>query len=178
MCSPPRRFGSASRSTLRITVDGSLGAGVTAKDIILAIIARIGTAGATGHVIEYAGSAIRALSIEGRLTLCNMSIEAGARAGMVAPDETTFAYLHGRANAPEGRDWDAALVRWRALPTDPGARFDREVCARCRGHRADGHLGHQPGGRAADHRPRPRSRQLKPTPSAATACAARSTTWG
>ncbi len=114
-------------ATLRITVDGRLGEGVTAKDVILANIARIGAAGATGHVIEYAGAAIRGLSMEGRLTLCNMSIEAGGRAGMVAPDETTFAYLHGREFAPKGEAWDAAVARWRALPSDPGAAFDAEV---------------------------------------------------
>jgi 3-isopropylmalate/(R)-2-methylmalate dehydratase large subunit len=113
--------------TLRITVDGALGPGVTAKDVILAIIARIGAAGATGHVIEYAGSSISGLSIEGRLTLCNMSIEAGGRAGMVAPDDTTFAYLHGRPYAPKGAAWDEAVARWRALPSDAGAAFDREV---------------------------------------------------
>ena len=113
--------------TLRIEIDGTLPAGVTAKDVILTIIARIGAAGATGHVTEYAGSAIRGLSMEGRLTLCNMSIEAGGRAGMVAPDDTTFDYLHGRPYAPKGADWDAALGRWRRLPTDPGAMFDREV---------------------------------------------------
>jgi 3-isopropylmalate/(R)-2-methylmalate dehydratase large subunit len=113
--------------TLRITVDGRLAPGVTAKDVILAIIAEIGTAGATGHVIEYAGSAIRALTMEGRLTVCNMSIEAGARAGMVAPDDTTFEYLAGREYAPRGADWDRALAIWRTLPSDEGARFDREV---------------------------------------------------
>ena len=111
--------------TMRITVDGTLGEGVTAKDVILAIIARISAAGATGHVIEYAGSVIRGLSMEGRLTLCNMSIEAGGRAGMVAPDETTFAYLKGRPYAPE--DWDEAVERWKRLPSDPGAVFDAEV---------------------------------------------------
>ena len=111
--------------TMRITVDGVLGPGVTAKDVILHIIATIGTAGATGHVIEYAGSTIRDLSIEGRLTLCNMSIEAGARAGMVAPDEKTFAYLAGRPGAPA--DWDRAVARWRDLHSDPGAVFDTEV---------------------------------------------------
>ena len=113
--------------TLRVTVDGRIPEGVTGKDIILAIIARIGTAGATGHVIEYAGSAIRALSMEGRMTVCNMSIEAGARAGMVAPDEATFQYLAGREYAPKGADWDRALAYWRTLPTDDDARFDREV---------------------------------------------------
>jgi 3-isopropylmalate/(R)-2-methylmalate dehydratase large subunit len=113
--------------TLRVTVDGKLGRGVSGKDVILAIIAKIGTAGATGHVIEYAGTAIRALSLEGRLTICNMSIEAGARAGMVAPDETTFQYLAGREYAPKGPDWDKALGLWRSLPSDEGAHFDREV---------------------------------------------------
>ena len=113
--------------TLRVTVDGRIPAGVTGKDIILAIIARIGTAGATGHVIEYAGPAIRALSVEGRMTVCNMSIEAGARAGMVAPDDTTFQYLAGREYAPKGENWDRALAYWRMLPTDEGSRFDREV---------------------------------------------------
>ena len=112
---------------MRITVDGALAAGVTGKDVILAIIAAISAAGATGHVIEYAGSAIRGLSMEGRLTLCNMSIEAGGRAGMVAPDETSFAYLKGRPYAPAGPAWDAAVARWRRLPSDPGAVFDREV---------------------------------------------------
>lgn len=112
---------------MRITVDGRLGEGITGKDVILAIIARIGAAGAVGHVMEYAGSAIRGLSMEGRLTLCNMSIEAGGRAGMVAPDETTFAYLEGRPFAPKGEDWSKALTLWKSLPTDDGATFDREV---------------------------------------------------
>ena len=113
---------------MRIVVDGALGHGVHAKDVILAIIARIGTAGGVGHVVEYAGSTIRALGIEGRLTICNMSIEAGARAGMVAPDETTFAYLHGRPYAPKGPDWDTALAYWGTLASDADAQFDREVC--------------------------------------------------
>jgi len=113
--------------TLRVTVDGAIPPGVTAKDIILAIIAKIGTAGATGHAIEYAGPAIRALSMEGRLTVCNMSIEAGARAGMIAPDDTTFAYMEGREFAPKGAHWNQALAFWRTLPSDDGARFDREV---------------------------------------------------
>ncbi len=99
----------------------------TAKDIVLAIIGKIGTAGGTGHVIEYAGEAIRALDMAGRMTVCNMSIEAGARAGMIAPDETTFAYLKGRPFAPKGEAWEKALAYWRTLPSDPGARFDREV---------------------------------------------------
>ncbi|WP_035347856.1 3-isopropylmalate dehydratase large subunit [Edaphobacter aggregans] len=113
--------------TFRITVDGELPFGVTAKDIILDIIGRIGTDGASGHVIEYSGSAIRALSMEGRMTICNMSIEAGARAGMIAPDETTFAYLKGRRFSPKGTAWDEAVAHWRTLPSDEGAVFDREL---------------------------------------------------
>ncbi|MDB5511788.1 MAG: 3-isopropylmalate dehydratase, large subunit [Enterovirga sp.] len=112
---------------MRVTVDGRPPAGVTAKDITLAIIGEIGTAGGTGHVIEYAGEAIRGLSMEGRMTVCNMSIEGGARAGMVAPDETTFAYLKGRPKAPKGAAWDEAVRFWRTLPSDEGAYFDREV---------------------------------------------------
>jgi 3-isopropylmalate/(R)-2-methylmalate dehydratase large subunit len=113
--------------TMRIWVEGALDAGVSAKDVVLSIIGKIGTAGAVGHVIEYAGSTITGLSMEGRLTVCNMSIEAGARAGMIAPDDTTFQYLAGRPYAPSGQDWDSAVALWRALPSDPGARFDREV---------------------------------------------------
>jgi 3-isopropylmalate/(R)-2-methylmalate dehydratase large subunit len=113
--------------TMAITVDGELPAGVTAKDVILAVIARIGTGGGQGYVLEYRGSAIRGLSMEGRMTLCNMSIEAGARAGMVAPDETTFAYLEGRPHAPQGADWDAAVEYWSSLATDDDAVFDAEV---------------------------------------------------
>ncbi len=113
--------------TFRISVEGELPHGVTAKDIVLGIIGRIGTDGATGYAVEYAGSAIRALSMEGRMTVCNMSIEAGARAGMIAPDETTFAYLEGRRFAPKGADWDRAVAEWRTMPTDPGAVFDREL---------------------------------------------------
>jgi len=113
--------------TFRISVEGKLPMGVTAKDIILAIIGQIGTDGATGCVIEYAGSAIRELSMEGRMTVCNMSIEAGARAGMIAPDETTFAYLKGRRFAPRGAAWERAVEEWRKLPTDAGATFDREL---------------------------------------------------
>jgi len=112
---------------MRVTVDGKLPQGVTAKDIVLAIIGEIGTAGGTGHVIEYAGEAIRSLSMEGRMTVCNMSIEGGARAGMVAPDEKTFAYLKDRPKAPKAADWDAAMRYWETLSSDDGAHFDREV---------------------------------------------------
>ena len=112
---------------MRITVDGSLADGVTAKDVILAIIGKIGTAGGTGHVIEFAGSAIRGLSMEGRMTVCNMAIEAGARAGMIAPDETTFAYLQDRPMTPKGEHWDKAVAYWRSLPSDEGARYDSEI---------------------------------------------------
>ena len=113
--------------TMAITVEGDLPSGVSAKDLMLGIIARIGTDGGAGHVLEYRGSAIRSLSMEGRMTVCNMSIEAGARAGMVAPDDTTFAYLEGRPHAPIGPDWERALDHWRSLGTDPGAAFDRQV---------------------------------------------------
>ena len=113
--------------TMAITVEGELPAGVTAKDIILAVIAKIGTGGGQGYVLEYRGSAIRGLSMEGRMTICNMSIEAGARAGMVAPDEVTFAYLKGRDHAPKDADWDAAVDYWRSLGTDEDAQFDAEV---------------------------------------------------
>ncbi len=112
---------------MRITLEGDLGFGVGAKDLVLAIIGRIGTAGGTGHVIEYAGSAIRKLSMEGRMTVCNMTIEAGARAGLIAPDETTFEYLKGRPHAPKGAAWEQALAFWRTLPSDAGARYDTEV---------------------------------------------------
>ena len=113
--------------TMAVNVEGSLPEGVTAKDVVLAIIGEIGTGGGMGHVIEYRGSAIRSLSMEGRMTVCNMSIEAGARAGMVAPDDTTFSYLEGRAHAPSGSEWERALDDWRALATDDGASFDKQV---------------------------------------------------
>jgi 3-isopropylmalate/(R)-2-methylmalate dehydratase large subunit len=113
--------------TMAVTVDGDLPPGVTAKDVILALIAKIGTGGGQGHMVEYRGSAIEALSMEARMTICNMTIEAGARAGMVAPDETTFGYLKGRPHAPQGADWDAALAHWRTLRSEPDATFDREV---------------------------------------------------
>jgi 3-isopropylmalate/(R)-2-methylmalate dehydratase large subunit len=113
--------------TMAVNVDGVLPAGVSAKDVILAVIAKIGTGGGQGYVIEYRGSAIESLSMEGRMTICNMSIEAGARAGMVGPDETTFEFLRGRPHAPEGADWDAAVQAWSQLRTDEGAEFDTEV---------------------------------------------------
>ncbi|MDP9101311.1 MAG: 3-isopropylmalate dehydratase large subunit [Actinomycetota bacterium] len=113
--------------TMAVTVEGSLGAGVTAKDLVLALIAQVGTAGGQGHVVEYRGATVRALSMEARMTVCNMSIEWGARAGMVAPDEVTFAYLKGRPHAPTGADWDQAVADWSALVTDDDATFDREV---------------------------------------------------
>jgi 3-isopropylmalate/(R)-2-methylmalate dehydratase large subunit len=113
--------------TLEVRVDGRLRPGVTAKDLILAIIARIGVGGGAGHVIEFTGSAVRALSMEERMTVCNMSIEAGARAGMVAPDDATFEYLARKPRAPKSAEWDGAVARWRGLPTDPGATFDRTV---------------------------------------------------
>ena len=117
----------AAAKTLAITVDGDLPTGSTAKDIILAILGRIGTGGGIGHIAEYRGSAIRALSMEGRMTVCNMSIEAGAKAGMIAPDQTTFDYLQGRTHAPSGSDWDDAVAYWKTLATDDDATFDREV---------------------------------------------------
>jgi len=112
---------------MRVIVDGALPPGVTAKDVVLAIIGEIGTAGGTGSVIEYTGETIKALSMEGRMTVCNMSIEAGARAGLIAPDDKTFAYLKGRPKAPRGEAWDQAVTFWRSLISDEGARFDREV---------------------------------------------------
>ena len=124
--------------------------GVTAKDLILAVIAQIGTGGGQGYVLEYRGEAIRALSMEARMTVCNMSIEAGARAGMIAPDETTFAYLQGRPHAPTGADWDAAVAAWRPLHTDDDATFDHEVVLDADEIDPVRHLGHQPRpGRAA-----------------------------
>jgi 3-isopropylmalate/(R)-2-methylmalate dehydratase large subunit len=113
--------------TYEVRVDGRLAPGVSAKDIILALIARIGIGGGTGHVFEYTGEAIRALTMEQRMTICNMSIEGGARAGLIAPDETTFDYIEGRRHAPQGADWDAAVAAWRALPTDDGATYDRSI---------------------------------------------------
>ena len=119
--------------TLRISIEGRRPAGVRAKDVILAVIAQIGAGAAAGHVIEYAGSVVRGMTMEERLTLCNMSIEAGARAGLVAPDDTTFQYLAGRPYAPQSEQWEAAVADWRTLPTDPGATFDREVAIQAEG---------------------------------------------
>src|SRR5512137_1699739 len=113
--------------TYEVRVDGTLPNGVSAKDIILALIAKIGVGGGTGHVFEFTGEAIRALTMEQRMTICNMSIEGGARAGMVAPDDTTFEYVHGRRHAPQGAAWDAAVAGWRMLPTDDGAAFDTSI---------------------------------------------------
>jgi len=113
--------------TYEVRVDGRLAPGVSAKDIILALIARIGVGGGTGHVFEYTGEAIRSLTMEQRMTICNMSIEGGARAGLIAPDETTFEYVHGRSHAPSGPAWDAAVARWKTLPSDPGAVYDRSI---------------------------------------------------
>ena len=113
--------------TMAVTIDGELPGDVTAKDVVLALIAQVGTGGGQGHVVEYRGSAIEAMSMEGRMTICNMSIEWGAKAGMIAPDETTFAYLDGRPHAPRGADWDAALAHWKTLRSDPDASFDVEV---------------------------------------------------
>src|SRR5437016_5247363 len=117
----------APAKNMLIAVNGGLGAGVSPKDVILAIIGKIGTAGGTGHILEYAGSTFRDMSMEGRMTVCNMTIEAGARAGLVAPDETTFAYVKGRPYAPKGAAWEQALAYWKTLPSDPGAHYDKSV---------------------------------------------------
>ena len=145
--------------TLAVTIDGKLGPGVTAKDIILAVIARLGIGGGTGHVIEYRGSAIRGLSMEERMTVCNMSIEAGARAGMIAPDDTTFQYLEGRPRAPTGAAWDAAVAAWRQLPVRRRRHLRPRGEVRRRGARADDHLRHQPRHGHRHHRARPRAGQ-------------------
>ncbi len=145
--------------TYEVRVDGRLAAGVGAKDIILALIARIGVGGGTGHVFEYSGSAIRALTMEQRMTICNMSIEGGARAGLIAPDDTTFAYVEGRPFAPHGPAWDDAVARWRQLPTDAGATYDRSIVDRRVDARADGHLRHEPRHGHPDHRPDPLPRR-------------------
>ena len=123
----PAGQGAARTVHVLVRVDGRLGPGVTSKDLVLHIIGVVGTAGGTGHVIEYRGPVFEAMSVESRLTVCNMSIEAGARSGLIAPDETTFAYLKGRPLAPKGEDWDRAVEWWRSLATDPGATFDKTV---------------------------------------------------
>ena len=143
--------------TMSVEVTGELGSGVTAKDVILAIINEIGVDGGTGHVIEYRGDVIRGLSMEGRMTICNMSIEAGARAGLVAPDETTFEYVEGRPHAPKGADWERAVEHWRSLPTDDGASFDRDVVLDGAEIPALRHVGHEP-------RPERAGRRLGPGP--------------
>ncbi len=132
-------------ATMAVKVDGELPVGVTAKDLVLAIIGRLGTGGGIGHVIEYRGSAVRSLSMEGRMTVCNMSIEAGARAGMVAPDDVTFAYLQGRRHAPAGAAWEQALDEWRSLVTDEGATFDRTLTIEAAGLRPHVTWGTNPG---------------------------------
>ena len=142
---------------MRVRVTGALPDQVTAKDIILAIIGEIGTAGGTGHIIEYAGSAIEALSMEGRMTVCNMSIEAGARAGLIAPDQTTFDYLEGRPRAPKGGAWEMALGYWQTLSSDAGAHFDHEIELGRRQTAAARDLGNKPAGRGLDHRQGARS---------------------
>jgi 3-isopropylmalate/(R)-2-methylmalate dehydratase large subunit len=130
--------------TFEVRLEGTPGPGVTAKDLILAVIARIGVSGGTGHVFEYTGSTVRALSMEGRMTLCNMSIEGGARAGLIAPDDTTFQYLAGRPFAPRGEAWERALARWRTLPTDEGAPYDRSVTLDARAIEPMITFGHNP----------------------------------
>ena len=139
---------------MRAVVDGVLPYGVTAKDIILAIIGEIGTAGGTGHALEYAGEAIRALSMEGRMTVCNMSVEAGAKAGFIAPDEKAYAYLKDRPKSPRGKAWDDAMRYWETLQSVDGAHFDREIRTRCGEAAAARDLGHQPRAGGVRHRPR------------------------
>ena len=152
-------------------------AGSTAKDVILAILGRIGTGGGIGHIVEYRGSAIRALSMEGRMTVCNMSIEAGAKAGLIAPDETTFAYLEGRAHAPKRRRWDEAVAYWRTLATDDGATFDKEVVLDAAEICPPRLLGHQPRPGRPDHRRRCPTRTTSPTPPSGTRPSGRWSTW-
>ena len=147
----------AHAKNMLVEVNGSLGAGVSPKDVILAIIGKIGTAGGTGHVIEYAGSTFRAMSMEGRMTVCNMAIEAGARAGLVAPDETTFAYVKGRPYAPKGAAWEQAVAYWKTLPSDPGAHYDKEVSLDAADIAPHVTWGTNPEQTRADHRPGARS---------------------
>ena len=163
--------------TMAITVEGELRPGVTAKDIILAVIAKIGTGGGQGYVLEYRGSAIRSLSMEGRMTICNMSIEAGARAGMVAPDQTTYDYLKGRPHAPQGADWDAAVAYWNTLAHRRRRGLRRRGLPRRERARAVRHLGHQPGPGRLAQRAGARPGRLSPTRTTAPPPSARSSTW-
>ena len=144
--------------TMRITVDGKLGKGVTAKDVALYMMSKMTTSGATGYFVEYAGEAVRSLSMEGRLTLCNLSIEMGARGGMVAPDETTFEYIKGREYTPKGEAWDKALAYWKTLKSDEDAVFDKEVRFDAAGRRADDYLRNQSGYGHGHHAAHPRYR--------------------
>ena len=131
---------------MRILIEGKIASGVTAKDIILHIIGHIGTAGGTGYVIEYAGEAITNLSMEGRMTICNMSIEGGARAGLIAPDEKTFEYIKNRPYAPQGENWDIAVNFWKTLPSDEGAKYDKEINIRGSVYCSSGYLGYKSSG--------------------------------
>ena len=146
---------------MKVEITGTLAPGVTAKDITLSVIGRTGTAGGTGHVIEYMGEAIRSLSMEGRMTVCNMAIEGGARAGLIAPDDKTFDYVRGRPHAPKGAQLEAALAWWKTLHSDEGRPLGQGGGDPRRGYRAGRHLGHQPRGRVADHRRGARSGQLQ-----------------
>ena len=163
---------------MRAIVDGKLPPNVTAKDIILAIIGEIGTAGGTGYALEYAGEAIRALSMEGRMTVCNMSVEAGAKAGFIAPDEKAYAYVKDRPKAPKGKLWDDARRYWETLPTDDGAHLRPRGQARCRQAAADRHLGHQPRAGQLDHRPRAGAGRDRRRAQAARRRALAANTWG
>ena len=153
----------AKPKTMEIRVEGTLAAGVTPKDVALGIIGKIGTSGGIGHAIEYTGSVFRDMSMEGRMTVCNLSIEAGARTGMVAPDEKTFEYLKGREQCPKGAEWDKAVEQWKKLPTDKGARFDKVIRPPPRSS-SPCYLGHQPRAGRARHRPRPQARGLRQRP--------------
>ncbi len=162
---------------MRIVIDGKLHPHVSAKDVILAIIARIGVGGGIDHVIEFAGSTVRAMSMEQRMTLCNMSIEAGAQTGIVAPDDTTFAYLDGRPNAPQGTQWDKALAYWRTLPSDPDTAFDAQHKFSAARYRADRLMGHQPRAGLLHRRARSGSRRSRRSGEAAGGRQRRSTIW-
>ena len=162
---------------MRAVVDGKLPDGVTAKDIILAIIGEIGTAGGTGYALEYAGEAIRALSMEGRMTICNMSVEGGAKAGFIAPDEKTYAYLKDKPKAPKGDAWDQAMRYWETLQLRRRRAFRPRNQARRGEAAADRHLGHQPRAGRLDHRPRAGARPRSPTRTSASPPNARSATW-